>query len=174
MKLNKKNKMLVFGFIVSLYVCYNLALSKTLFYRSQYKSNLEIEEGNLNNPRLLAQLKNKETEIDKWLLANNSNLSNFQNELLKQISEFSETYRLKVVDFKEPHRFMENKSVIENYTFSVEGSFNNTLIMLNKMENKHNLGQVKHVSTQKKMNYKTNEDYLITTVVIQKTTNNLN
>lgn len=169
MKLNKKNKLLVFGFLASLYLCYSFAISKTLFYRNQYQSNQQIEEGNFNNPKLLAELKNKENQIDKWLEENNSTSSNFQNELLRQISVHSELYKLKIIDFQEPHQFVENETVIESYSFSVEGSFNNTLIMLNKLENKHNLGQIKHVSTLKKINYKTNQDDLISTVIIQKT-----
>ncbi len=171
MRLNRKNKLLVLGFFVGLYLCYSFAISKTFQYKIQYQSNLEIEKGNYDNPRLLALLKSKENQIDKLLLENNSSYSNFQNELLKQISEYSDIHKLKIVDFKMPHQFTENNSTILSYMFSVEGGFNNAITVLNKIENSRNLGRIRHVSTQKKTNFKTNSEYLVTTVVIEKVNN---
>ncbi len=170
MKLNKKNRILLVGFIVSLYLCYSLALSKTMFYRNEYLSHQEIGVNNNRIPKILAQLKYKENQIDKWLSENNTISSNFQNELLKQLNQYSNLYKLKIVDFKVPHAYTEKNNTINSYSFSIEGSFNHVLLLLNKMENTQNLGQIKHIYTQKKTNFKTNQDYLITTVIIQKST----
>lgn len=167
MKLNNKNKALLFGFLISLYLSYSFAISKTLFYRSQCVSNQEMA-GDNNSPKVLAQLRYKEKQIDKWMAQHNANSSNFQNELLKQLTLYSDKYQLKVVDFQEPHRFVENQSATMSYSFSLDGSFNGVIALLNALENQQNLGQIKHVSTLKKTNYKTNQDYLVTTVIVEK------
>lgn len=167
MKLNRKNKILLIGFIFSLCLCYSFAISKTLFYRNEYLSRQDISAGN-NNPKILAQLKHKENQIDKWFSENKITSSNFQNELLKQLNLYCDLYKLKIVDFQVPHNSLEKGMVIMSYSFSLEGGFNNVLILLNKIENAQNLGQIKHIYTQKKTNFKTNQDYLITTVIIQK------
>lgn len=170
MKINTKNKLLLIGFFISLYFSYSLAISKTLFYKNQYQASQEIAN-DTNNPQLLAQLHYKEKQIDKWMAQNSSTMSNFQNELLKQLNLYCNEQQLKIVDFQEPHKYIENQSQTLSYSFSLEGSFNGVIVVLNKIENQQNLGQIKHISSQKKTNYKTNQDYLITTVIIEKIEN---
>lgn len=170
MKLNNKNKIVIVGFIISLYLSYSFAISKTLFYKKQYNLNQEISNDN-NSPKVLSELRYKEKQIDKWMTDNNSSSLNFQNELLKTLTQYSNLYHLKIVDFQEPHKFDEKGSTILSYSFSLEGSFSGVMGLLNKIENKQNLGLIKHINTLKKTNYKTNQDYLITTVIIQKIEN---
>ena len=169
MKLNRKNKLLLVGFFLSIFLCYNFAISKTLHYLNQYNSKLKIVENIDTNPKTLALLKYKEKQIDKWLLENGTkSSSNFQNELLKKINTYSELHKLKVIDFQVPHQFLEKESSIISYSFALEGNFNSVLKLLNKFENEQNLGQIKHIATLKKTNYKTNEDYLVTTVIVER------
>lgn len=172
MKLNKKNKLLCLGFFMSLFLCYNFAVSKTVYYVNEYIIKSKSANNNTNNPATLAQLNNKEKEIDKWLLENgNYSSTNFQNSLLKQVNIYSELYHLKIIDFQTPHVFSKKQTSITSYSFSLEGNFNSVLKLLNKFENQPNLGQIKHVGTLKKTNYKNNQDYLVTTIIVEKIEN---
>lgn len=167
MKLNRKNKLLICGLLLGLYLCYSFAFSKTYYYYKSYVFNQEIM--NNNNPaEELARLTMKEKQINQWLNKNNFVSFSFQNQLLKELNHLSKIYNLKIVSFEEPHVFIEGESSILSYKFSIEGSFNNVIAMINKIENKPYLGVVKHVNTIKKINYKTNNNYLITTIIIQK------
>lgn len=169
MKLNRKNKLLIAAFLVSLFLCYQLAIKNTLKYYNQYESQKEVLASAHNYPKMLADLTKREKGINNWL-SKNDNLSNyFQNELLKQLNLYCASNNLKIVDFKEPHQSVKDQLETNSYTFSVEGPFNTTLKLLNTLENNHNLGFIKHLATEKKVNFKTNEEYLVTTIIIQKT-----
>ncbi len=168
MQLNRKNKLLLFGFLVVLYLSYSFAISKTIFYYNQYQSQKEQINNIENSPKTLSLLKFKEKQIDKWLLLNNSSSNSFQNELLKELTTYSEKYNLKIIDFVEPHKFSDKESTISSYSFAVEGSFNSVLTLINNIENKNNLGVITHINSVKNTNFKTNQDYLTTTIIIQK------
>lgn len=169
MKLNRKNKLLIAGFLITLYICYAFAFSNTLEYYSLYSSQQEIVANNLHDPQILPLLSAKERKIDQALSQHISTSgTSFQNELLSELTILSRKYNLKIIDFKEPHIFVENNIRVSSYTFSFEGSFNDMLLVLNKIENNSALGFVKHITFTKKKNYKTNSDYLTSEIIIQK------
>ncbi|HEX8577559.1 MAG TPA: hypothetical protein VF677_14830 [Flavobacterium sp.] len=166
MKLNKKNKLLLLGCAIALYGSYTFAISKTLGYYKQYKSQSELVGTTSYNPQFLAGLVVKEKQIDEWLKTNNPSASSYQNELLKQLNIYCEKFNLKIVDFKEPHQFQDKSSITLNYSFSLEGSFNSVLKTIHKIENNPALGTIKHIAVVKKLNYKTNTNYIVTDIII--------
>jgi hypothetical protein len=168
MKLNRKNKLLLLGFILALFLCYNLAIKKTIYYYSQYNSQKELIDNANNNPKVLSNLLTREKQLNQWLSKNDNFSNSFQNELLKHLNSYCSSHNLKITDFKEPHKIVENKTEINSYNFSVEGNFNTVLGLINKIENNTGLGFIKHLSTEKKLNYKTNTEYIVTTIIIQK------
>lgn len=169
MKLDKKNKLLLLGFILVLYVCYSFAVSNTINYYKEYKAKKEEIAADSNIPKLVAQLVQKENQLDQVLSQYNINISeSFQNDLLKQLTSYSEGYKLKIVDFQEPHSVSQKGFTTTSYIFSLEGSFNGCLAVLNKVENNPSLGSIKHLNFIKKKNYKTNTDQLFVEVIMQK------
>ncbi len=44
MRLDKRNKLLIGGFVLALMVCYQLAIKKTLALRTQYLHDSEIQK----------------------------------------------------------------------------------------------------------------------------------
>jgi hypothetical protein len=169
MRLNKKNKILVLGFLLALYICYSFAISNTITYYKEYNLKNELISNNNNAPKLAHQLRLKEKQLDLVLSQYNITATeSFQNDLLKQLNTYSTTYRLKIIDFKEPHITSEKNFVTTSYIFSLEGSFNGCLALLNKIENNPNLGSIKHLNFTKKRDYKTNTDHLFVEVIIQK------
>ena len=124
---------------------------------------------NTNTPKLAHQLRLKEKQLDILLSRYNITTSeSFQNDLLKQLTAYGDSYHLKIIDFKEPHNITTKGLTTTCYVFSLEGSFNGCLALLNKMENNPTLGRIKHLNFAKKRNYKTNADQLFVEVIMQK------
>jgi len=169
MKLDKKNKLLLVGFLLVLYICYSFAISNTINYYKEYKTKQEQIAADSNMPKLVGQLVQKEKQLDQALSLYDINISeSFQNDLLKQLTSYSDTYKLKIVDFQEPHSVSQKGFTVTSYIFSLEGSFNGCLAVLNKVENNPSLGIIKHLNFVKKKNYKTNTDQLFVEVIMQK------
>lgn len=168
MKLNKKNKLLVSGFVLILYICYSFAISNTIMYYKDYKDKKQQIANDSNMPNLVGQLVKKEKQLDQILSQYDINFSeSFQNDLLKQLSSYSANYHLKITDFQEPHIIIQNGFTTTSYIFTLEGSFNGCLALLNQIENNPKLGAVKHLNFTKKKNYKTNTDQLFVEVIMQ-------
>lgn len=169
MGLNRKNKLLIFGFLFALYICYSFAISNTIDSYKEYHSKNEMITENNNAPKWVFQLHQKEKQLDAVLSSYDINASeSFQNDLLKQLTSYGDFYHLKIIDFKEPHIITEKGFTATSYIFSIEGPFNGCLAMLNKMENNPSLGYIKHLNFTKKRNYKTNADQLFVEVIMQK------
>ena len=169
MQLNKKNKLLLVGFGIALYACYAFAFSKTISYYKEYASKKDLLASSNSTILVLPQLQFKEKQLDSLLLKNKvGNNASFQNELLKTISSQAAKYNLKIIDFKEPHSFIESNQTIVSYHFSLQGSYNGSLKMINYIENTNYFGVVKHLDFTKKRNYLTNKDELFTQIILQK------
>lgn len=169
MKLNRRNKMLLAGAVLALYISYEFAFANTLEYYSSYTSQKEITTGELNDSGYLKKLVLKEKMLNEALSQYTGVTdASFQNELLKQLSVLAAGNSLKIIDFKEPHVSTEKDMRISSYVFSLEGSFNGILLLINKLENNPSLGYIKNVAFIKKKNYKTNTHYLTAEVILQK------
>ena len=169
MKLNNKNKLFLAGFLLTCYLCYSFAISNTINYYKEYKNKQEEITADSNMPKLVGQLIQKEKQLDQVLSYYDINVSeSFQNDLLKQLTTYSDSYHLKIVDFQEPHAISQKGFTTTSYIFSLEGSFNGCLALLNKIENNPALGTVRHLNFIKKKNYKTNTDQLFVEVIMQK------
>jgi hypothetical protein len=172
MRLNRKNKMLIFGFLIALYICYTFAISNTIAFYQEYQSKNELIANNNDSPQWEHQLLLKEKRLDLALSQYSiSDAESFQNELLKQLNIYSNTYHLKIIDFKEPHIITEKGLINVSYIFSLEGSFNGCLSLLNKIENTSSFGSIKHLNFTKKRDYKTNTDHLFLEVIVQQNRN---
>lgn len=169
MKLNNKNKLLIVCFLSVLYLCYSFAVSNTINYYNEYKNKQDEINSDSGMPKLVGQLIQKEKQLDQVLANHNVNVSeSFQNELLKQLTSYSENYHVKIVDFQEPHVVSQKGFNTTSYIFSLEGSFNGCLALLNKIENNLSLGNIKHLNFIKTRNFKTNMDQLNVEVLLQK------
>lgn len=169
MRLSKKNKIVLLGLALVLILCYKFAVSKTLAYYLQYREQKRIVSNNLQNPATLKSLLQKEKQLNTVLREYNVVADkSFQNDLLKQVSALSKKHNLKITEFKEPHTWTDKDTKTSSYGFAVEGSFNGALLLINKLENSPSVGFIKHIEFIKKRNYKTNSDYLITEILLQK------
>jgi len=167
MKLDRKNKTLLLGAVIVLYICYKYAISNTLFYYSEYGALKEKLTQNNISPSHLTQLKKKEFELDRLLSKYSVGNGNFQNSLLTHINKNCRKYNLRVVGFEEPYIFTNYNITSSTYQFTVEGSFNGSLLLLNSIENASTFGVIQHVDFNKKRNYKNNSETVFTTFLLQ-------
>ena len=170
MKLNNKNKILIFSSLLFVIIAYKTTISKTFYYYSSFKNSSEQIQNSEKERKVLGYLYAKNQKLDLILKSNNSpiNSINHQNYLLKTISNLCEKHKVKIVNFEEPEVLNDEKEKITHYKFSVEGNFNNSLIFLNQLENKPFIGKVLHFSTEKIMDYKENRYGIISSIVIEK------
>jgi hypothetical protein len=170
MKLNKKNRILLAGLALGFYVAYAFAIKNTLSYREKYMEQQQLLSSNFNDPALLQKMIYKEKQLNALLTTYGHTESvSFQNRLLQELSTLCQKNNLRITDFQEPHVILNNELTVSSYVFSLEGSFNGILLLLNSMENNPALGTVKHIAFAKKKNYKTNTDYLTAEIILQKT-----
>jgi hypothetical protein len=169
MRLNRKNKWLLAGIFLLLYVSYAAAVSNTINYYKEYKEKKEILAGSQDISGALQLLLVKEKQLDQALSATGEvSEKSFQNKLLQELNTYSEEYQLKIIDFQEPHEILENGTRVSSYIFSLEGSFNGCIGAINKIENNPVMGDIRHLNFKKTKNYKTNTDELKVEVIMQK------
>ncbi|MHC0443586.1 hypothetical protein ACWA1B_22930, partial [Flavobacterium sp. 3-210] len=68
-----------------LYICYSFAISNTIQYYQEYKNKQEEIVADSDMPKLVAQLVQKEKQLDQILSNYDIKISDsYQNDLLKQ------------------------------------------------------------------------------------------
>lgn len=175
MKLNNKNKILILGLLFANVIIYEFAFKKTLEYYSLYselksKSN-SIDEYNKQESQLLNKEKSLSNLLEKYNFENNYNF-NTQNYLLQHLTQQVNNLNLKIISFDEPKTVENDNKSITHFTFSILGNFNNTLILINSIDNNPIIGNIIHTSTIKKKNYKNNKEEIVTTIFIEKINEN--
>jgi len=168
MRPNRKNKLLLAGFGLLLFLSYKFAISNTISSYREYQEKAEALKTRKFSKELIVKLRQKEREMDALSATYNiTNPATFQNDLLGELARYSKRFQLKIVDFSEPHVSEKNGVVTTTYFFTFEGSFNGFLILLNQIENKPELGTVKHLNFLKKHNFKSGKDEVFFKVGLQ-------
>jgi hypothetical protein len=171
MTFNRKNKILIFCILVAFFIVYKIAISKTFKLYGEY--NEEIAKHNLYKTETIKinKLENQKKQIDKRLKHfNRSDIaSSYNSELFKFISEYCENNNLSIVYFDKPLEDLTNSQLkIINYKFTVEGSFNHSLMLANHIENSPYIGKMIHFLCRKKINQNTKEFVILTDFIIEK------
>lgn len=171
MGLNRKNKLLLAGMAIGLYICYSFAFAKTIAYYNKYQEQQNILNQGIEQPQSYRLLSMKEKQLDSLLEGSNDTAGNesFQNQLLRRLTELGKKKQVRITDFAQPHAYEEKNMLKTSYAFSLEGSFGDLLFLVNTMENNPYYGKVINMNFEKKTDYKNNKDYLVAQVVLQKT-----
>ncbi|MCH2197062.1 hypothetical protein [Kordia sp.] len=162
-----KNRLLVGGFVILLFLCYKFAISNTFSLKAEHSKLLKEQKIFENTPKQIALLKKKEQYYDSLLTKYKIGGTSLQNNLLNTVTTFSKNHDLKVVDFLEPHVYREKSLTVNTYWFSVEGHFNNILQLIYTLEQRTKYGEVISVSYEKKKNYRTGRSYLQARIMLQ-------
>lgn len=155
-----KNNLLIAGFIISLFICYQLAFSRTLQIKNTYDQLIKEESIYSNTPKSLSILKQKEKYYDSILVKYQLSGGSIQNTLLQNINKYADKNRLKIISFSEPHISVQNEMTIKSYQFSLEGEYNSLINLIYKLEQQTKFGEIVNVHFEKKQNYRTGKNYL--------------
>lgn len=162
-----KNRLLVGGFIVMLFICYKFAVANTIELKHEHNRLLQQEALFNNIPKQIALLKKKEHYYDSLLHVYKIGGTSLQNNILNTVTSFSNKHNLKVTSFSEPHILSDKSLTINTYTFTVQGHFNSILQLIYTLEQKTKYGEVVSVSYEKKKNHRTGTSYLQAKILLQ-------
>ncbi|WP_323787700.1 hypothetical protein [Psychroserpens sp.] len=165
----KKNKniLLVAGFVFTLFICYQLAISKTIIQKQEYDVLKKQQVLFKNAPQKLSLLKKKEVYYDSILNKYQLDGSSVENNLLKTINVFATTNNIKVVSFLKPHIIFKEDLIIKTYEFILEGDFNNINQLIHQLEQMTKFGEVVNLQFEKKKNHKTGKQYLQANILLK-------
>lgn len=164
MRLDKRNKLLIGGFVLALVICYQLAIKKTLALHTQYVHDSEIREQTKDLPQKLANLKKQELQLDTQFAGLNLESTNMQHELLRFLNEQGSEHSVKVIDFNSPHVIHEGETTTSTYQFILEGGFSNILKVAHALETKANFGGISHMAFEKEKDLRHGRTYLRATL----------
>ena len=162
----RKNSMLILVGFLAVFICYKLAIQRTLEQKTQYRELKSQEELFSNIPRQFGLLNEKNKHYDSLLKKFQITETSMQNNLLKTINKASEKLQLKLIDFDEPHIFSENGRSKNSFLFKVEGSFENILKLVHQLEQKTRYGEVTNLHFHKLKNPKNRKPFLQAEVLI--------
>ena len=162
-----KNRLLIGGFIIMLFICYKFAIANTIALKQEYKKLTQQEALFHNMPKQLALLKKKEQYYDSLLHVYKIGGTSLQNNILNTVTSFSEKHDIKVTSFTEPHKISNKSLTINTYSFTVQGSFNSILQLIYTLEQKTKYGEVVSVFYERKKNYRTGTFYLEAKILLQ-------
>lgn len=166
MNSKRKNIVLVVGSVLLLVLCYKLAIQKTLENRTEY-NKLKEQEALFNDlPKQFGLLNEKNKYYDSLLNRFQITETSIQNNLLKTINKRTKELNVKVIDFNEPHVFVENETRKNSYMFVLEGSFENMLKLIQQLEQKTKYGEIMNVHMEKSKRPRSRKEILQATVMI--------
>lgn len=163
-----KNIVLIFGFLITLWVCYNFAISKTISLKKEHSALKKKKLALSKLPEKTLLLNKKNTYYDSILSKYNlKNTSSIQGSLLKTITSFAKQNNIKVINFEKPHSFTKNDLIIYTYNIKIEGNYNNLIQLIHKLESDAKFGEIINVQFIKKKNYRKGTFYLQAELLIQ-------
>ncbi|MCK0159121.1 hypothetical protein [Allomuricauda sp. F6463D] len=167
MRLDKRNKLLIGGFVLGLLLCYHLAIKKTLALRSQYYGETEQREQARDIPGKLANLHKKELQLDAQFEQLNLGSTNVQNELLYFLNEQGDQHLVKIIEFKAPHVVNEGSTTTRTYQFTLEGNFTDILTVAYGLETQTSFGGITHIAFEKQQDSRQKYNFLNATLHLQ-------
>ncbi len=169
MNLKHKNIVLLIGFIILLWICYKIPVHQTIMAKKEYAKLVQQQHLFSDIPQKVNTLNTEKVYLDSIL--NTYQLStdkSFQSNLLHTITSFADTHHLSVVTFEEPHIYLKNEVTLNTFSFSVKGNYNDTLSLIHELEQTKKLGKMLSINFEKKKNYRTNKEFLETTILLQR------
>ena len=155
------------------YLC--MILCVFVFYTNYLKGTIELKnhneiltqkiENSINFTNEINNLKKQNVLIGKILGNNNFTIEDVQYKLLNFLS--STNRDLKIFQIKNILKFSQPDYTIYTHQFDIEGDFKSILKLIYLFENKLKFARIISLKTEKKIDYNTNENQLITSLIIQ-------
>ena len=167
MGISTKNKMLLAGIMIMMFISYQFSIKKTIDTRREYLQ-LKSEYQKVNDlPKRLSVLIQKEKHYDSILSQMDIGNTSVQNNLLRIINREAEDKNVKVMAFNKPHIDIQGQNQYYTYSFILNGNYADILKVIHPIEQKGNFGEIVHTDFQKKKDYRTRKLTLEATVFVQ-------
>ncbi len=164
----KKNKLLLVGTLVAIYLIYVFAIRKTLDVFQEYKNLQSKIELVKNAPVMAAQLEKQLLQIDSKIGSDNSSGLKTEQALLEIVSNYCKSSNAVLREFPASTVFEQGNLSVETNKFVVEGDFATILQLVYLLEQKNKMGKVASVRYQYKKDMITRDMALTATVYLQK------
>lgn len=162
-----KNKIIIATFLLSLFLCYKLAILKTINARQQLnilsKESVQIS----NTSKELYQLKIKESYYDSLLNTYQFKNLSIQNQILNILNEFSSNGSIEIKKFKEPHTIEENELIIKTFDLTIKANYNNIIKLVHHFEQKERFSEIINLNLKKIKNHKTGKYFLQAKILLK-------
>ena len=168
MTIKQKNRALLIGLAVLLFVAYQFSFKKT-FELKDTINRLTADKVQLDNAGGRLQfLQQQNAYLDSILQSNDLSANQtFEQNLLQKVNRLREAHKVKLLSLTEPHKYQADGAIVESYTLEVKGDFRNLMLFSNELE-KQRLGKFASVDFEKKRNYKTRRNELICRIILQR------
>jgi hypothetical protein len=163
----KKNKLLLAGGILLLFVLYKISWKKTIAAYGLNKTIGEQMAQASNAPQKLALLEQQNLECDRILGTYQNTESNTQQLLLSAVSGYCQQTGLLLKEFPKSIFKQENEYMVETNYFVLEGPFSTILRLTHQLEQKNRIGKIVSVNYLVKKDNKTQKNLLDATIYIQ-------
>jgi hypothetical protein len=161
----QRNRLLLPGVIVLLWLSYQYAISNTMELYGQV-SKLESQMAN-NSPDKLARLKNKLKKL-------NSKMSNYKFDdtrdkeyILGITSDFCAKNKLTLSEFPEANIVEDETSSLETLTITAQGNYIGLLKLLDFLEHQNKIGRISSVQFYTQFDHKNQLSRLYSKIYIQ-------
>lgn len=160
MKNKTKNSILIVTFLLAIILCYQLAISKTVALKKEFKTLKHQEFLFKNTPKQISLLKQKQKYYNGLLDKYQIHGSSLQNNLLKTINAFADSTNIKISTFLKPHVIYNNELKVNTYQFTLEGNYNAILKLIHQLEQNTKFGEIINLHFEKKKNFRSGKYYL--------------
>lgn len=167
--LSNKKKLRLLGFAVLpvLFLCYKLAVSKTITEYRNYKNNIVNEEQAGISMNAGTVLKNRQKELDLLLAQYTLDTLNGNKNFLTVVGEFCRDNGLELREYKPMGVSPGNPVKFMTRSVTVEGPFINCLQLVYALETQYQAGRVSSVFYKSTKDPKDESVSLGCTVIVQ-------
>jgi hypothetical protein len=163
----KKNKILLIGGLLLIFMLYELTIKKTIAaYKECEEMNQKLESAT-NAPFTAAQLQKELVQMDTKIGNQDKNKQDQAQALLELVTNYCQDNQAILREFPEPVEVNNGDLLIRTTPFSVEGDFSTLLKLVYMLEQKVALGKIASVHYVVKKDLKTKIPALIATIYIQ-------
>lgn len=164
--MDKRNKLLIAGFVALFFLCYQFGFKKTFAARSTYLDLSKKAMLQERIPEKLAGLHQKNKALDDRLKALDLSGNSFQSDLLAFLNQENAKNEVVIKDFNAPHVHEDENGIRETYQVTLGGGFNAMLKTLHALEQKKGFGSLEHVKLEKMKDLRTRKTLLTADVHI--------
>ena len=168
MKQRTKNILLTASFLLLLLLVWKLVIARTFDLKNEI-DELKAEgiDGN-SLAQVLANLNAREQNADRLLEEYEIKNISAQNNLLEFLNQQAAAHNFEILEFLEPHIIREAQMTTTSYRFTLKGDYIVLEHILYQLEQKNRFGSISHVHFEKKKNYRTQQNYLLCSFIIER------